>query len=85
MGFLSGQSDPAFDIVAASKSDTVNQTGGPFRGVVFGTAGILKVTTADDSDIAIPSGVLAAGVIHPLRVKRVWNTTTTAADIYLVK
>lgn len=85
MGFLSSQSDPSYDIVAASKSDTVNQTGGPFRGICFGTAGILKVTTADNVDVSIASGVLAAGIIHPLRVKRVWNTTTTAADIYLVK
>ena len=85
MGFLASQSDPAFDIVAASKSDTVNQTGGPYRGFVMGTAGILKVTTADGTDIEIPDGVFAVGVIHPLRIKRVWSTTTTADEIYLVK
>lgn len=85
MGYVADQSDPAFDIVAVTKSDGTNDPNGPFRGVVFGTAGILKITTMDDTDRTIPSGVLAAGVIHPIRVKRVWSTTTTAADIWGVK
>lgn len=76
------QTDPGSNIVAVTKSDATNDPNGPFRGICFGTAGIVKVTTLDGSDVAIPSGVLAAGVIHPLYILRVWSTTTTATDIY---
>ena len=85
MGFLQDQSDPAFDMVAVTQSDATNDPNGPFRGIAFGGAGILKVTTMDGNDRTIPSGVLAAGQIHPLRVKRVWSATTTATDIWGVK
>lgn len=76
---------PGRDIVPVTKSDTVADPAGPFRGIVIGTAGIIKVTMASGETRTIPSGVLAAGVIHPLSFTRVWNGTTTATDIYGVK
>lgn len=76
---------PAKDIVAVTKSDTEDDPNGPFRGIVFGGAGIVRVRTANDQDRTIPSGVLAAGSIHPIRFTRVYNSTTTATDIYGIK
>lgn len=51
------------------------------RGIAFATAGALKVTMVNGDVVVIPSGALAAGMIHPLRIKRVWSTGTTAASI----
>lgn len=82
--FPNDASDPGIDMIAATKHDTTNEARGPCRGIVFGGAGILKVTTIYGGDRTIPSGVLAAGIIHPLRVTRVWNTGTTATDVWLV-
>ena len=53
----------------------------PTRGICFATAGALRVTFVDGTDVIIPSGALAAGIVHALRVKRVWSTNTTAASI----
>lgn len=78
----SASSAPGFGVIAVTKSDGTNDPNGPFRGIVFGTAGIIKMTLADGTTVTLPSGVLAAGVIHAIRFKRVWNSTTTAADIY---
>ena len=51
------------------------------RGICFATAGILRVTFVNGDDVTFPSGALAAGIVHPLAVRRVWSTTTTAASI----
>lgn len=51
------------------------------RGLSFATAGAVKVTTAGGETVTIPSGALAAGAIHPLCVKKVFSTGTTAASI----
>ena len=75
---------PASALVAAAKSDTTNQPAGTSRGIVFGGAGAIKIRCYDDTDVTLPSGVLSAGVIHPIQVKRVWNTGTAATDIWLV-
>jgi hypothetical protein len=82
-GWLQSQNDPATDIVAISPSDSGTLAG--IRGICFGGSGALRVLTQDGSDITIPSGVLAAGVIHPIRVKRVFATGTSATSIYGVK
>lgn len=73
---------PASDLVAVTKSDTVADPGGPFRGILIGVAGIVKLTTNAGTTVTLPSGALAAGIIHPIRFTRVWNGTTTATDIY---
>lgn len=78
-------SSPATDLVAVTKSDTVADSNGPFRGILVGVAGIVKLTTAAGTNVTLPSGALAAGVIHPIQFSRVWNSTTTATDVYGVK
>lgn len=54
------------------------------RGICVGSAGAIKVTTLGGETLVIPTGALAAGVIHPLRVTRIWSTSTTASSIVAV-
>lgn len=51
------------------------------RAVSFATAGALHVTTVEGEDITIPDGALAAGLMHPVRWRRVHSTGTTAIGI----
>lgn len=51
------------------------------RAVSFATAGSIKVTTVDGDTLIIPSGALAAGLMHPVRWRRVHSTDTTASGI----
>ena len=51
------------------------------RGISFGTAGTLKVEFPDGTQVTIPSGALAAGVIHPMKIVKVFATGTGASDI----
>lgn len=74
----------AVDLVAATLSDTVNETGGVSRGLLLDASGTIVFITEKGTTITMTS--LATGIIHPIRVKRVNNTSTTiaAADIFLV-
>ena len=65
-------------IVAASKSDTINQPG-DWTAIIIDSPGIVKFTTANGNDISL---TLAAG-IHPISVSRIWSTTTTVASVWL--
>jgi hypothetical protein len=51
------------------------------RGISITVAGVLRVLTVEDEDVAIPSGALAVGIIHAIAVKRVYATDTTATGI----
>lgn len=51
----------------------------PTRGVYVGEFGDLRVRMVDGGDIMFIG--LVAGIIHPLRIIRVWATGTTAGDI----
>lgn len=51
-------------------------------GIVFKTAGALRILDGDGNERTIPSGVLAVGVIHRFKVTRVYSTDTTASDIW---
>lgn len=51
------------------------------RGISFAVVGALKVTMIDSTVVTIPSGALAAGIIHPLVIKRVWQNGTTATGL----
>ena len=57
----------------------------PTAGIYVGGSGNVAVTLVrmDDSENIVLTD-LAAGIIHPLVVKRVWNTGTTATDIVAV-
>lgn len=48
--------------------------------VAFSTAGTLVVTDGGGNVTTIPSGTLAAGIWHPLNVKRI-AAASTAANI----
>ncbi|VTR90823.1 Uncharacterized protein OS=Thalassobacter stenotrophicus GN=PM03_12725 PE=4 SV=1 [Gemmata massiliana] len=51
------------------------------RGISFGAAGMVRVTMIGGETVTIPSGALAAGAIHALRVVRVHSTGTTATGL----
>lgn len=79
----------------ASKGGNVAPAGGVFlitpndsadlsqitRAISFGTAGALKITDALGNTVTIPSGALAAGILHPIRVVKVFSTGTGASSI----
>jgi hypothetical protein len=56
---------------AVTTSDATNHANGPYTALNVTTAGAYKVTTAYNQDVVIN---LAAGMWHPVRVKRVWST-----------
>lgn len=61
--------------------DDQDLASGVTEGISFGTAGPLKVTMANGDVVTVPLNALAAGVIHRIRVKRVWDTGTDAAGL----
>lgn len=69
--------DYVFLVTPDDDDDLANTT----RAISFAVAGDLKVTTAGGTTVTIPSGALAAGVVHPLRVVRVFATGTDADGI----
>ncbi len=69
---------PARHGVAVTPSDTVNLAE-PTRGLYVGVSGIVRAILADGDEVILVG--LAAGVVHPLRVLRVYATTTTATSI----
>jgi len=71
---------PAVQVVLITPDDA-GELDPHLRGISFATAGILRILDGLGNDVTIPDGALAAGVIHPIRVKRVFSTTTTATDI----
>jgi hypothetical protein len=67
--------------VTPSDSDDIHNTYG--RGLYVGVSGDVKVTM-DNGDI-VTWGSLAAGIVHPFYVKRVWSTGTTATGVLVGK
>jgi hypothetical protein len=45
--------------------------------ILLHVAGIIKVRTAEGTDVTLDG--LAVGVVHPIRIKRLWSTGTDAA------
>ena len=76
---------PAEHIFLITPHDTnwldYNGTPTATRGLSFATAGDLRVMTVNDEIVTIPDGALAEGIIHPMAVKRVYATGTTAESI----
>lgn len=52
------------------------------RGILIGTDGTLRITDDDGVVRNLPSGLLATNYIHPIAVRRVHATGTTATDIW---
>lgn len=68
--------------VAVTPDDANDLTNGVTKGLYVGGSGDIKVDMADGST-AIFTGI-SAGMIHPLSVKRVHSTGTTATFILAV-
>lgn len=68
--------------VVVTPNDSADLTTVPTKGIYVGVTGDLKVTLNDGSTVTFTS--LSSGVIHPLSVKRVWATGTTATSILAV-
>ena len=79
---MSGLIDPADGAFAITPSDTedLEQV---TRGLYVGVSGDVKVDMANGDAVTFVS--LAAGVIHPLRVRRVYSTGTAATSILGIK
>jgi hypothetical protein len=75
---MSGLIDPAAGASAITPSDTENLAE-PCRGIWVGVQGNLKVTMIDGDVVTFPA--MAAGVVHPIQIRRVWATDTTATGI----
>ena len=71
-------SDPATTAVLVTPSDSTDLTN-VSRAVYVGTAGNMKVTMSESGTVLF-TGV-AAGTTLPIRVSRIWSTTTTASTI----
>lgn len=68
---------PASNAALVTPSDSAD-LGYVTRGISFSAAAALKVTLAGSTTpITIPSGSLAAGIIHPLCVTRIWDNSAT--------
>ena len=75
---IPGLNSPAEHAVLLTPSDSVDLTNFS-RALYVGGAGNIKVTTVGGETLLF-TGVLA-GSILPIRVSRVWATTTTATTI----
>jgi hypothetical protein len=80
-GFGDSKNSPYVHFFAITPHD-VNELDYVPRGIAFGTAGDLAVTTMDDVEVILPNGLLAANEIHEIRVKRVKATGTAALVIW---
>jgi len=69
---------PAFEGAAVSPSDTEDLTTNS-RGIYVGVSGDLKVTLVTGTTLTFVG--IAAGIVHPLQVKKVFDTLTTATNI----
>lgn len=74
--YVENASDPAFDAVAATVSDTVADPAGPFRGFLVTAAGTVKFTTQGGT--AVTLSAVTVGQIYPIRISHVWSTGTSA-------
>jgi hypothetical protein len=69
--------------VAVTKSDTVNDPGGPFAGFYVGGAGDVSMLCIDGTSITFTATL--AGRLYPIAIKRVNSTSTTATAIVGLK
>ena len=74
----------ASDAVSVTPDDTTDLSA-VTNGIYLGAEGNLEVTLENMNDGESVTFVgMKAGIIYPLRVKRVWATNTTATDILAV-
>lgn len=71
-------SDPATNAVLITPSDSTDLVA-VTRAVYVGTTGNMKVTMQDSGTVLFTG--IPAGTTLPIRVSRIWSTTTTASTI----
>ena len=71
-------SDPATNAVLITPDDATDLVN-VSRAVYVGTTGDMKVTMQDSGTVLFTA--VPAGAVLPIRVTRVWSTTTTASTI----
>ncbi len=82
---MSIKTAPGEIAVAVTPSDTVDLPKGRSRGLYVGVTGNVAVHMSDDeSSTSVTFTGLVAGVVHPLSVKRVLSTATTATGIVAI-
>lgn len=74
-----GDASSAYMIRAVVPNDGADLPDGLTRGLLVGTAGNAKITDAANTEVA---GVPLQAGYNPLRVRRVWATGLTAANIF---
>jgi len=72
-------------MAAVTKSDTVDDPFGEGWVIVLGTAGVVRVLPAGNPEGAYVDWTLELNQVIPCRVKRVYNSTTDAVGVYLIK
>lgn len=86
-----GLESPGVDAVVFTPTDGAPL---PFvtRGIAIDDDSALHVVMAGNEEgqaggreITIPTGFLAAGIIHPLRVRKIFNTGTDATQVLIVR
>lgn len=78
--YLAQEIDPVSEIYAVTASDTTDDPNGPFRGLIAGATGTLKLRTAANQDVTLAS--IAVGQPVFIRCKRVWTTGTSATGLF---
>jgi hypothetical protein len=72
-----GPAEHAVLITPNDSTDLVSVT----RAISIAVAGAVKITTLGGETVVIPSGALAPGVQHAIRITRIHATSTTATGI----
>jgi hypothetical protein len=77
------RTEPARNAAAVTPNDSTDLTNSS-RNIYVGTSGNLTVTMldmADGTSVTLPNAPVG---YHPLEVKRIWSTGTTASNIVVI-
>lgn len=67
-----------FAVTPSDGSDLSHVT----RAIYIGSTGSIQLTTLGGETVTLQSGVLSAGIPHPIRATRIWATGTSAGNIW---
>lgn len=77
-----GLNAPGITFAAVTPNDSTDLPAGASRGLYVGVSGNVKINDVNGAAVVFVG--LAAGIIHPIRAHRVWNTGTDATSIVAV-
>lgn len=75
---ITGNIDPAAELVAANVDDAVDLTNGITRAIWVGSAGNVSVVDAAGNTVTITG--IPAGSLLPFQIKRIRSTNTTVTS-----